>query len=47
MVWRNAGRRRAYPFSQLNDEPVVNDVLNEQPLLVVFDADSATGVERG
>jgi hypothetical protein len=35
---------RAYPFSQLNDQPVVNDELNGQPLLVVFDAGSATGV---
>ena len=33
----------AYPFSVLNDQPVVNDELNGQPLLVVFDADSATG----
>lgn len=34
---------KAYPFSRLNVEPVVNDVLGGQPVLVVFDADSATG----
>jgi hypothetical protein len=34
---------KAYPFSQLNDEPVVNDELNGRALLVVFDAESATG----
>jgi hypothetical protein len=38
---------RAYPFSQLNDEPVVNDELNGQPLLVVFDPGSATGAVFG
>jgi hypothetical protein len=34
---------RAYPFRLLNDEQVVNDELNGQPLLVVFDPESATG----
>jgi hypothetical protein len=38
---------KAYPFSKLNDEPVVNDELNGQPLLVVFDPDSATGAVFG
>ncbi len=38
---------RAYPFSQLNDEPLVNDELNGQPLLVVFDPGSATGAVFG
>jgi len=33
---------KAYPFGQLNTEPVVNDVVNGQPVLVVFDPDSAT-----
>lgn len=35
---------KAYPFSRLNDEPVVNDAVNGQPLVVVFDQNSATGV---
>ncbi len=30
----------AYPFSQLSAEPVINDEVNGQPLLVVFDEDS-------
>lgn len=38
---------KAYPFSQLSDELVVNDELNGQPLLVVFDPDSATGAVFG
>lgn len=33
---------RAFPFSRLNDEPVVNDDLSGQPLLVIFDAGPAT-----
>ena len=39
----------AYPWSVLSFEPVVNDVLNGTPLLVVFGEDSRTGVvfERG
>jgi hypothetical protein len=32
----------AYPFSRLNEEPVVNDEVNGEALLVVFDPDSAT-----
>ena len=39
-----ADAAKAYPFGQLNDEPVINDELDGQPLLVVFDATSATGV---
>lgn len=31
----------AYPFSVLNDQPVVNDTRSEHELLVVFDADAA------
>lgn len=34
----------AYPFGVLNEEPVVNDVVAGQPLLVVFDPAGATGV---
>lgn len=34
----------AYPFSALNGQPVVNDTLGGLPLLVVFNADTATGV---
>lgn len=32
----------AYPFSRLNETPVVNDEVAGEPLLVVFSADSAT-----
>lgn len=34
----------AYPFSVLNDEPAVNDVVGDVPVLVTFYADTATGV---
>ena len=34
----------AYPFSVLNDETVVNDQVGGEPLLVVFDAETASGV---
>jgi hypothetical protein len=34
---------KAYPFSQLNAEPIVNDKVNGQSLTVVFDAGSGTG----
>ena len=34
----------AYPFSVLNDEPIVNDTVNNTDLLVVFNADAALGV---
>jgi len=34
----------AYPFWTLNDEPVINDVVNGVPILVVFDPENASGV---
>lgn len=34
----------AYPFSVLNDQPVVNDVIGDLPILVVFNADTGDGV---
>ena len=34
----------AYPFSVLNNEPVVNDSVGDTPVLVVFEKDSATAV---
>jgi hypothetical protein len=34
----------AYPFWTLNDEPVINDVLNGVLILVVFDAETASGI---
>ena len=34
----------AYPFSILSGEPVVNDEIGGIPVVVAFDADSATGV---
>lgn len=34
------GEAVAYPFSTLNDQPVVNDVVGGVPVLVVFNADS-------
>lgn len=37
-------KARAYPYSVLSREPVVNDSFQGVPLLVVFDAESATGV---
>lgn len=36
------GEAVAYPFSALNEQPVVNDVIGGVPVLVVFDADSGT-----
>ncbi len=35
---------RAYPFSVLNDSPVVNDTVGDDPVLVAFDANSGAGV---
>ncbi len=35
---------RAYPFSVLNDAPVVNDTVGDEPVLVTFDANSGAGV---
>lgn len=37
-------KAKAYPFSVLSREAVVNDSFQGTPLLVVFDAESATGV---
>ncbi len=34
----------AYPFSALNEEPVINDALNGHDLLVVFDRQRGTGL---
>ena len=34
----------AYPYSVLNEEPVVNDKIGELPLLVVFDVETGSGV---
>lgn len=34
----------AYPFRSLNDEPVVNEIVDGVPILVIFDAENATGV---
>ena len=34
----------AYPFSVLNDEPVINDIVGGEPVLVTFDPDTASGV---
>lgn len=33
----------AYPFSVLNDEPVVNDQLGDQSIVVIFDRETGTG----
>ena len=38
------GYARAYPFRDLSDAPVVNDVVGATKVLVVFEPDSATGV---
>ena len=38
------GEAVAYPWSVLSLEPVVNDQVGETPVLVVFDADTATSV---
>ncbi len=34
----------AYPFSVLNDQPVINDVIGSTPVLVTFDPETASGV---
>lgn len=34
----------AYPFSVLNAEPVVNDLIGDVPLLVVFDKETGSGI---
>jgi hypothetical protein len=38
------GEQVAYPFSRLNDTPVVNDTVGGTDVLVVFNAGSATGI---
>lgn len=38
------GESVAYAFRTLNDEPIVNDVIGDIPVLVVFDAENASGV---
>ncbi len=38
------GKSKAYPFSALSAQPVVNDVFEGDPILVVFEKDSATGM---
>ena len=37
------GMARAYPFSVLNDVPIVNDTFGDDPILIVFDAESGGG----
>ena len=36
-----AGTAVAYPFSALNAEPIIHDVIADRPILVFFDSDSA------
>ena len=38
------GEPAAYPFSVLNDQPVVNDIVGGVPVLVVFDREFGSGV---
>ena len=38
------GQTAAFPFSALNNEPVVNAELGETPFVVVFSRDTGTGV---
>jgi hypothetical protein len=40
---RLAGEVKAYPFRALNQQPVVNDVVGEVPVVVFFDKGSAAG----
>ena len=40
---RVSDQARAYPFQTLTDQPVINDLVNAQPVLVWFDPDSQTG----
>lgn len=37
-------KAKAYPFSVLSRQPVVNDTFQEVALLVIFDSESATGM---
>ncbi|MEE8159066.1 MAG: DUF3179 domain-containing (seleno)protein, partial [Dehalococcoidia bacterium] len=38
------GLARAYPFSVLNYDPIINDTFGDNPILVTFDLESAAGV---
>lgn len=38
------GKAKAYPFSALSRQPVVNDAFEEVPLLIVFDEETTTGM---
>lgn len=38
------GKAKAYPFSVLSSQSVVNDVFEHVPLLIVFDKETATGM---
>jgi hypothetical protein len=38
------GAAVAYPFSALNDQPVINDVVGERRIIIIFDTESAAGV---
>jgi hypothetical protein len=40
---RLGGEVKAYPFSVLNQQPVVNDTVGDVPLVVFFDKGSASG----
>ncbi len=40
---RLAGTDRAYPFQTLKTQPLINDTLNGEPVLIWFDPDSQTG----
>ena len=39
-----AGYQKAYSFRSLSETPVINDLVGDQELVVVFDKDAATGV---
>jgi hypothetical protein len=41
---RVAGQARAYPYRVLADQPVINDVINGELVLVWFDLETQTGV---
>ena len=44
MVSEKDGAAVAYPFGILNQDPIVNDEVGDQPVLVVFNANIGTGV---
>ena len=41
---RSGGEAAAYPLSLLNKDPVVNDQVGEEPVLVVYDSESGAGL---